>query len=105
MNATPFVNVRLSRPTRRRVSTTLALASALTSVAGAANFTPLGYLPGGYFYSEAHDVSANGRVVVGQAHHGDVGNEAFRWTAEGGMQGLNDFPTGDFWSTASAVSN
>jgi len=82
-----------------------AFASVIGGHAIAASFTPLGYLPGGYAFSEANDVSADGRVVVGQAQHGGVGNEAFRWTANGGMQGISDFPTGDFWSTANAVSD
>jgi probable HAF family extracellular repeat protein len=48
----------------------------------------LGYLPGG-LHSEATDVSADGRVVVGWSRSG-LGTEAFRWTAEEGMVNLCD---------------
>jgi uncharacterized membrane protein len=46
----------------------------------------LGDVPGGGFYSEAYDVSADGKVVAGKS----AGNvpfyySAFRWTAETGM--------------------
>ena len=48
----------------------------------------LGYLLGGS-YSEASDVSADGRVVVGWSRTG-IGTEAVRWTAEEGMVSLCD---------------
>ncbi|MCP5151886.1 MAG: N-acetylmuramoyl-L-alanine amidase [Chromatiales bacterium] len=49
----------------------------------------LGDLPGGPFQSQAYDVSADGKVVVGQGYreHGWC-SEAFRWTRAEGMQGL-----------------
>jgi probable HAF family extracellular repeat protein len=69
-------------------------AAALLSVSQvqAANFTGLGYLPGGDF-SYAADVSADGSVVVGTSGRassldGTSFREAFRWTAEDGMVGL-----------------
>src|SRR6478736_4720106 len=83
----------------------LAFAQVAVSHALAATFTPLGFLPDGYYYSEAFDVAADGRVVVGEAHHGGLGNEAFRWTPETGMVGLGDIPTGAFQSQALAVSD
>jgi len=49
--------------------------------------------------SVATDVSANGRVVVGQ-----VGSQPFRWTQEGGMVGLGHLP-GKSTSAAWAVSD
>jgi probable HAF family extracellular repeat protein len=55
--------------------------------AGAASFLPLGDLAGGAFESHAYGVSADGRTVVGQATTAS-GKEAFRWTADGGMQSL-----------------
>ncbi len=65
-------------------------------------FQGLGFLPGGGM-SRANDVSADGSTVVGVA--GNLqGNQAFRWTASGGMQGLGDLPGGLFYSTANAVS-
>lgn len=75
-----------------------------TSVARAAEFIPLGYLPGGFFSSSASDVSADGNVVVGQSHSANAGIEAFRWTRSTGMVGLGDFPGSDAWSAATAVS-
>lgn len=66
----------------------------------------LGYLPGGdNDYSLAHDVSADGTVIVGLSDSGAAEfAEAFRWTQAGGMVGLGDLPGGDFYSRAVAVS-
>ncbi|MDH7570708.1 MAG: PEP-CTERM sorting domain-containing protein, partial [Armatimonadota bacterium] len=62
----------------------------------------LGDLPGGWFYSEAYGVSADGSVVVGV---GVTDNrEAFRWTEATGMVGLGDLPGGAFYSEAYGVS-
>ena len=92
--------------------TTTISASAATVVAGLlalpvaaspASFTLLGDLPGGFFYSTATAVSADGRVVVGESSSG-AGWEAFRWTAATGMVGLGDLPGGSFYSRATAVS-
>jgi probable HAF family extracellular repeat protein len=47
----------------------------------------LGDLPGGWFASEAHAVSADGSVVVGASESGD-GVRAFRWTERDGMCSL-----------------
>src|SRR6185369_4614015 len=44
----------------------------------AATFRGLGDLPGGIFFSQAAGLSADGRVVVGQAG-GVSGREACRW--------------------------
>ena len=63
----------------------------------------LGDLPGGSFASRAHAVSGDGSVVVGEGLVSS-GPEAFRWTAEGGMEGLGDLEGGIFHSTAAAVS-
>jgi probable HAF family extracellular repeat protein len=49
----------------------------------------------------ARAVSADGRVVVGQADS-DTGSQAFRWTLEGGMVGLGSGANG--FSTANGVS-
>jgi probable HAF family extracellular repeat protein len=64
----------------------------------------LGYLPGHTRYSDANDVSDDGRTVVGYSEGGAVGAEAFRWTAETGMVGLGDLPGGADYSYASSVS-
>ncbi|MGD9648025.1 MAG: hypothetical protein AB7U73_20095 [Pirellulales bacterium] len=69
----------------------------------------LGDLPGGVFSSTAADVSDDGDVVVGRGNsfqsfsEGAV-NEAFRWTAGGGMVGLGDLSGGSFSSSALGVS-
>ena len=49
----------------------------------------LGDLPGGNFMSRAVAVSADGTLVLGISES-DRGQEAFIWTATGGMQGLGD---------------
>jgi uncharacterized membrane protein len=58
----------------------------------------LGTLPGAGF-SVAAGVSADGSVVVGHS-----GNQAFRWTAAGGMQGLGYLSPLDKTSAAYAIS-
>lgn len=66
--------------------------------------TPLGFYPGQAAPVRiAWDVSGDGSVVVG---YGDssAGQEAFRWTAAGGVQGLGDLAGGSFLSIAEGVS-
>jgi probable HAF family extracellular repeat protein len=64
----------------------------------------LGTLPGGTFPSLAYGVSADGSVVVGEAHQGpNAGFEGFRWTPSEGMVGLGFLP-GDNASRAAGVS-
>ncbi len=75
----------------------------LPLVAPAADFTPLGDLPGGEFSSRAGAVSDEGSVVVGESRSAD-GREAFRWTTAGGMVGLGDLPGTIFLSSATDVS-
>lgn len=67
------------------------------------SFRGLGDLSGGSCESRAFDVSDDGRVVVGVSVSAR-GEEAFRWTAKGGMVGLGDLPDGRFRSLAHAVS-
>jgi len=71
--------------------------------AESAYFTGLGDLPGGYFSSEAHDVSADGLVVVGKSRSSS-GDEAFRWTQSSGIVGIGDLTGGGFSSEARGVS-
>jgi len=66
-------------------------------------FQGLGHLSGGEPFSEAHDLSADGSVVVGVSES-TPGTQAFRWTSAGGMAGLGDLPGGAFFSQANAVS-
>lgn len=47
----------------------------------------LGVLDGNNHYSRAHDISANGNVIVGVSSSGE-GYQPFRWTEESGMVGL-----------------
>lgn len=70
----------------------------------AAVFIPLGDLPGGLFSSQALGVSVDGSVVVGQGY-GSSGEEAFRWSLSGGMEGLGELPGGVQASRAEAVSS
>ena len=60
----------------------------LLSATQAAEFMPLGDLPGGEFNSNSSGVSADGSVVVGSGTvvgDGANDNEAFRWTGATGM--------------------
>jgi len=63
----------------------------------------LGDLAGGAFRSFASGVSADGSVVVGSSE-ADLGDEAFRWTAESGMRTLGELPGGIYFAGASDVS-
>jgi probable HAF family extracellular repeat protein len=65
----------------------------------------LGVLSGGFFFSEANAISADGTTVVGVSRS-SLSNtgEAFRWTAATGMVGLGDSPGGPVFSEAFAVS-
>lgn len=71
----------------------------------------LGFLPGGEpFGSQARDVSADGSVVVGSSaispcrQDADFCDEAYRWTAAGGMVGLGQLAGSASGSTGSGVS-
>ncbi len=79
--------------------------AACSMLATAADFTPLGDLPGGAPNrgSAARAVSADGSVVVGGSESAAGYSEAFRWTKETGMVGLGYLP-GGFSSYASDVS-
>lgn len=74
-----------------------ALAGARVARAEAPFFMGLGDLPGGDFHSQAWDVSADGKIVVGGswADESEV-DQTFRWTRETGMVGL---PMGGDWAS------
>ena len=74
---------------RRAIGIALA-ALVLGAPAGAqqARFVGLGDLPGGPFSSAANGVSDDGSVAVGVSLSDSGTDEAFRWTSEGGMEGL-----------------
>jgi probable HAF family extracellular repeat protein len=73
-----------------------------TSAFGDTIFQPLGHLPGGSS-STPYAVSADGSTVVGQASSSS-GPQAFRWTAQSGIVGLGDLPSGPFHSEGWGVS-
>jgi len=91
----------------KQTSMALLLSSAAISQSSfAATFTGLGFLPGSTDSSSAGDVSLNG-VVVGNANNAAGKQEAFRWTASTGMQGLGILganPAGNLRSYANGVS-
>jgi probable HAF family extracellular repeat protein len=68
----------------------------------AAFFMGLGDIPSGFQEVTAYGVSADGSVVVGSGE-GPYADQAFRWTLEGGTEGLGFLPGGDV-SKALAVS-
>jgi probable HAF family extracellular repeat protein len=71
----------------------------------AATFEGLGGLQGGAGSLRASDVSADGRVVVGDSES-PLGRQAFRWTADTGTVGMGFLPGagGDSFSYAYGVS-
>lgn len=77
-----------------------------STLASAADFTPLGDLPGGAPNrgGAARAVSGDGSVVVGGSESAAGYTEAFRWTRETGMIGLGYLP-GGFTSYALGVSS
>jgi probable HAF family extracellular repeat protein len=77
--------------------------AAASGSSAASTFTPLGDLAGGEVSSTASAISPDGLVVVGWSSS-ENGVEAFRWTLEGGMEGLGDLPGGEFSSRARDVS-
>jgi probable HAF family extracellular repeat protein len=70
--------------------------------AQAAFFKGLGDIPDGFQEATAYGMSADGKVVFGSGE-GPYADEAFRWTLQGGMEGLGFLPGGDA-SMALAVS-
>jgi len=87
----------------RKTIAAIALAFLVVDEASAssAESLPLGDLEGGNHYSYPWDVSADGRVVVGQSVASN-GYEAFRWE-DGAMIGLG-VPDGPASSSARGVS-
>jgi len=66
-------------------------------------FQELGDLPGGRTFGEAYGISADGSVVVGYSEVVEpYGNQAFRWTNESGMLGLESPPSGSVAFSVSA---
>jgi probable HAF family extracellular repeat protein len=67
------------------------------------SFTGVGDLTGGTVLSAAYGVSGDGSVVCGYSNS-TTGDQAFRWTAAGGLEGLGNLPGGGTLSFARAVS-
>lgn len=76
---------------------------AVRTVHGGPVFRGLGDLPGGYFESEAYDVSSDGSVVVGLGSSA-AGFQPVRWTPDGGLEALVEQPSGGWRIRASGVS-
>jgi probable HAF family extracellular repeat protein len=72
----------------------LALGLLFAGQSQAAFFRGLGDIPSGFQEATAYGISADGQVVVG-AGEGPYADEAFRWTLQGGMEGLGFLPNGD----------
>jgi probable HAF family extracellular repeat protein len=64
----------------------------------------LGALPGAECLAEAHDVSADGSVVVGYSTWAKRGRQAFRWTEDDGMLPLGFLAADGSFSDARGVS-
>ncbi len=88
----------------RRSTMLLGLLLILVGSSTAAEFIPLGDLPGGQFHSYATGLSDDGTAVVGYSEYTPPGldREAFRWTAETDMVGLGRIDT--IFSKALGVS-
>ncbi len=69
----------------------------------AATFRSLGYLDPSSQFSQAHGVSADGQVVVGESSNNR--NNAVRWSSAAGLQSLGSFPVAGFSSYAYAASS
>jgi probable HAF family extracellular repeat protein len=82
----------------------LAAALLIAAVANSQSFTPIGELPGGLDQSAAYGISTDGSTIVGRSESAN-GEEAFRWTADGGMVPLGDLAGGDFASSATSASS
>lgn len=87
-----------------RKAVCLLVCSAFLAKSYAASFQGLGDLSGGSFFSYALGVSDGGRVVVGVGTSA-AGEEAFRWSPDGGMLGLGATVSGGFFNRAAKVSS
>jgi probable HAF family extracellular repeat protein len=78
---------------------------AASRVQGATTFRGLRDLPGGQVRSQGFAVSGNGSVVVGSSSSSlsRQSNEAFHWTAQGGMVGLGVLPDNFLLPTSFAL--
>ena len=96
-----YLSASVAKPSL--VALTFLLSLLPSAQAQQASFIGLGDLPGGEFDSQAYSVSADGSVVTGKAKTAN-GDQAFRWTEDGGMIGLGDLPGGTVASKANFMS-
>lgn len=79
---------------KHKVLSTMLLGAAVPVVTGeAAEFIPLGDLPGGESYSLAIDLSADGSTVLGQSAD-EAGNQIYRWSEASGFSLVPLFDNG-----------
>jgi len=83
--------------------TAIILGALALQAQAADTFTMLGNLDAAGNYSWPSAVSGDGSTVVGESTDSNGNNQAMRWTAGGGMQGLGFIGTGSY-SYAQAVS-
>ncbi|MDZ4781759.1 MAG: hypothetical protein SGJ19_16015 [Planctomycetia bacterium] len=89
---------------KAHVRISLLLVVSVVLPARAASFQGLG-APTGDSASYAYGVSSNGSVVVGYSEAAPTSFQAFRWSADQGIEGLGDLPGGFLrQSRAHAVS-
>jgi len=81
----------------------LLVGPAVPLAAAGPSFQGLGDLPGGAFDSVSQGLSADGSLVVGVGRS-TSGEEAWYWTAAGGLVGMGDLPGGVFGSRAFATT-
>lgn len=89
---------------KHKVFSTMLLGAAVPVVTGeAAEFIPLGDLPGGQAYSLAIDLSADGSTVLGESID-DAGVRLFRWSLDTGFSLLPLYDSGagipNFYATS-----
>src|SRR5262249_46062983 len=90
--AARFAHDGAPAPRKKSLAVMLALVSLWSAnVASAQTMEGLGFLSVNPF-SRANAVSADGSTVVGSSVNGEGDEEAFLWTAHGGMKGLGTLP-------------
>ena len=79
---------------KNKVLTTMLLGAAVPIATGeAAEFIPVGHLPGGETFSMAFDLSADGSTVLGQSDSLE-GAQLFRWNIDTGFSAVPSFDPG-----------
>jgi probable HAF family extracellular repeat protein len=101
-------HARHARSFNLKPLTAIILGALALQAQAADTFTMLGNLDATNNYSYPYAVSGDGSTVVGESTDSNGNNQAMRWTAGGGMQGLGFLDTrttgGYYYSYANAVS-